>query len=169
MKKWLKLHPQIGKVPNNYKFAAVIFVTRAILIKDSCILAAQRPASMSLPFKWELPGGKMEEGEDLFTALNRETMEEFGLTVEVIEAQEPVDNFFRNKTYRMLPFTCTISAGKLQVFEHEQAVWQPLDKLFDLDWGTTERKILSTWLKKLKSEGKFDGRTEPYPESTVKA
>ena len=42
-----------------------IHVACAIIEKDGLILAAQRSATMSLPLKWEFPGGKMDAGEDL--------------------------------------------------------------------------------------------------------
>ena len=40
-----------------------IHVACAIIKKDGLILATQRSATMSLPLKWEFPGGKLETGE----------------------------------------------------------------------------------------------------------
>lgn len=125
----------------------MIFVTRGLIIQENALLAAQRPASMSLAFKWELPGGKMEANESPQSCLIRETEEELGLIVEVREALEPVDNFFRNKTYRMLPFECVVVSGELVLYEHEQAVWCPLEELFSLDWAPAEEKLLRAWVK----------------------
>lgn len=48
---------------------------------DGRILLAQRPADKIMPFLWELPGGKLEEGETPEEALCREIYEEVGATV----------------------------------------------------------------------------------------
>jgi len=40
-----------------------IHVTCAIIEKDGKVLSTQRSESMSLPLKWEFPGGKINDGE----------------------------------------------------------------------------------------------------------
>lgn len=40
-----------------------IQVTCAIVLKDGKVLAAQRSEAMSLPLKWEFPGGKKDPRE----------------------------------------------------------------------------------------------------------
>ena len=126
----------------------VINVTKGIFVKNGCVLAAQRPATMSLAFKWELPGGKVEEGEDPHTCLQRETMEELGLEVIVDEQLDPVDRFFNDKHYRMLPFSGEICEGAVMtVYEHEQALWIPIDELNTYDWAPAEQLILNNWIE----------------------
>lgn len=58
-------------------------VTAAILIKDNKILIGKRPAASRLPNMWELPGGKVENGETPEACLKREMAEEFGIAVAV--------------------------------------------------------------------------------------
>ena len=60
-------------------------VTAAILVKDDKILLAKRPANDRLPNKWELPGGKIEDGETPEVCLQRELFEEFGIKVKVAD------------------------------------------------------------------------------------
>ena len=56
-----------------------INVTCAIIERDGLVLAAQRSAVMSLPLKWEFPGGKIEKGESPAMAGLREVREECGI------------------------------------------------------------------------------------------
>ncbi|HEX5002722.1 MAG TPA: NUDIX domain-containing protein, partial [Bacteroidia bacterium] len=41
----------------------MLVVTCAIIELDHLVLCAKRGANMSLPGKWEFPGGKVEPGE----------------------------------------------------------------------------------------------------------
>lgn len=107
---------------------------------------------MSLPLKWEMPGGKPEAGEDLETCLLRETFEETRLHVRVVEQLPHVDREFRGKHYRIVPFICERIGGKMEVVEHKQAVWQPLENLFVLEWGPAEEKVLRQWADSLPIE-----------------
>ena len=54
------------------KLKKEINVVGAIIYSDNKILCAQRSENMSLPLKWEFPGGKIENGETEKDALIRE-------------------------------------------------------------------------------------------------
>ena len=58
-------------------------VCGAILMKDGKILGAQRNAGKYeyVSYKWEFPGGKLEEGENAKEALHRELIEEMDVHV----------------------------------------------------------------------------------------
>ncbi|WP_194384805.1 NUDIX domain-containing protein [Microbacterium luteum] len=51
-------------------------VVGAVIVRDGLILAARRTRPADLAGQWEFPGGKVEDGEDLPTALAREIREE---------------------------------------------------------------------------------------------
>lgn len=54
-------------------------VVAAIIERDWRLLICQRRRDMQFPLKWEFPGGKVERGESLQTALVRELREELGV------------------------------------------------------------------------------------------
>ena len=58
-------------------------MTCAVIEHNGLVLAAQRSATMSLPLKWEFPGGKIEPGETAEGCLKRELAEEFDAEVNI--------------------------------------------------------------------------------------
>ena len=61
----------------------VVLVNRALVQnKKKEVLLIQRSHNDSyMPGKWELPGGKLDTGQDISNALEREVLEETGLVV----------------------------------------------------------------------------------------
>jgi len=60
-------------------------VVVAVILQNSRVLLARRAIHKPQGGAWEFPGGKIETGEDPFTALKRECAEE--LAINVIEAK----------------------------------------------------------------------------------
>jgi 8-oxo-dGTP pyrophosphatase MutT (NUDIX family) len=66
-----------------------IFSTRVVVESDQGIAILQRAPTGEFKRAWELPGGKLEEGEDLFDGALRETWQELGIEVE-LASYEPI-------------------------------------------------------------------------------
>ncbi|WP_114639541.1 NUDIX domain-containing protein [Polynucleobacter necessarius] len=52
-----------------------------LLDKNGCFLLGQRPEGKPYAGYWEVPGGKIENGESVFEALRRELQEELGIDI----------------------------------------------------------------------------------------
>ena len=60
----------------------IIPVVMAVITKNNKILLGKRDAQKKfMPFSWAVPGGKVEPGEKIMSALRREIMEEIGIGV----------------------------------------------------------------------------------------
>ena len=105
----------------------IIKVVGAILIKEGRILCAQRGGEKSLPFLWEFPGGKIEQGESPHQALIRELSEELLIEVELDNDQIKIDgnmaiawsgalNFTVEKSTRSLIGSAVAGEGFVNVY-----------------------------------------------------
>lgn len=65
----------------------LVLVAAIALVRDSCVLLAERPAGKNLAGLWEFPGGKVEEGETPEACLIRECVEELGISLRAEDLQ----------------------------------------------------------------------------------
>jgi 8-oxo-dGTP diphosphatase len=122
-----------------------IHVACAIIERNGLVLAAQRSVSMSLPLKWEFPGGKIDPGESPEQCLKRELMEELGITIAVGPALKPATHSYPTFTVTLYPFICAIETGEITLHEHAAIAWLPPEELFSLDWAEADGPILAEY------------------------
>jgi len=90
----------------------------AVIVKDDRVVLVKRGAP-PLQGEWSLPGGVVEVGETLRAAVQREALEETGLTVQAGEVLEvldriiPGDNGKTQYHYVLIDFLCRITGGQL--------------------------------------------------------
>ncbi len=99
-------------------------VAAVILRPDGSFLLAQRPAGKAYAGYWEFPGGKVESGEDLRLALERELREEIGITVE--RAYPWITRCFDypHASVRLKFFRVSRWHGKPHGHENQELNWQ---------------------------------------------
>lgn len=124
-----------------------IQVACAIIENNGMILATQRSATMSLPLKWEFPGGKLEAGETAEACLIRELKEELGITVRVGQRLQPVTHSYPGFMVTLHPFRCNYPEGVLTLHEHSAACWLAPHALSDLDWAEADWPIINELTK----------------------
>lgn len=122
-----------------------IRVTCAIIEKDGKVLSTKRSESMSLPLKWEFPGGKINDGEQPEECLRRELREELSLGVAVGRALTPATHQYPTFTITLYPFICKITSGDIKLHEHKAFTWLPPGKLHELDWAEADLPVLEEY------------------------
>ena len=70
---------------NRSRPATSIEVSIGVIVRDSRIFIQKRPDSGLMPYLWEFPGGKINEGESPKKAVVREIEEELGIGVRPLE------------------------------------------------------------------------------------
>ncbi|WP_406173104.1 (deoxy)nucleoside triphosphate pyrophosphohydrolase [Streptomyces sp. NBC_00996] len=112
-----------------------IVVVGAALLSEGRLLSARRSAPPALAGRWELPGGKVEPGENPEHALVRELREELGVEAEPLE-RVPGEwtlkpgYVLRVWTARLLPG----SAEPRPLEDHDELRWLTPGEIWDVDW-----------------------------------
>jgi len=123
-----------------------IHVACALIERDGLVLSVQRSAAMSLPQKWEFPGGKIEPGEDAAGCLRREVREELGVEVEIGDSLPTTAHDYPAFSVVLYPQRCRIISGELTLHEHAAARWLSPADLFSVDWAAADLPVLEAWV-----------------------
>jgi 8-oxo-dGTP diphosphatase len=128
-----------------------IHVVCAVLEKNGLVLCAQRSENMTLPLKWEFPGGKIEPNEDEETALTREILEELNVSIEIMERMpQHVHAYTPEKEIRLIPYRCKlVSDAKLHAREHAELRWVSKSDLLSLDWAAADLPVVHDVMRML--------------------
>jgi 8-oxo-dGTP diphosphatase len=131
-------------------------VTAAILTNNNEILCMQRSNSKYeyIAYKFEFPGGKVEDFETYEEALSRELKEEMDLDISVSKEQ-----FYMTVTHEYLDFTitmhsylCQVKTRKFELKEHESFVWLKREDLMKLDWAPADIPIVEKLMEEVLNE-----------------
>jgi len=123
-----------------------ISVACALIERDGLVLAAQRSETMSMPLKWEFPGGKIHEGESPEACLVRELLEELNVTVAVKYQLKPITWDYGSFSVTLHPFVCEITEGDIILHEHKAIKWLAPAELPSLDWAEADFPVIYEYL-----------------------
>ena len=123
-----------------------IEVVAAIIYFEDKILCVQRPENKLtyISKKFEFPGGKVENGETLNSALYRELKEELNFTpISMGELYLTVNHQYPDFKLIMHVFKCISDKSEIQLNEHVSSLWLSLKNLKKLDWAAADIPIVN--------------------------
>jgi 8-oxo-dGTP diphosphatase len=101
------------------------------------ILCTQRSGSKYdyISYKWEFPGGKIEEGENDFQTLMRELQEELEIEVEIEDKFYQVEHTYKDFHLSMPVYKCKLLSETVKLVVHENIKWLKPSQMLTLDWA----------------------------------
>ena len=116
-----------------------LVVMAGAVLRDGVVLAARKDSGPEAG-KWELPGGKLEEGETEQQALTRELAEELGVRVRVgdrlgTDVELPDGMVLRTRL-------AELADGEPTPTEHSEVRWVSAMDLDALDWLPADRELV---------------------------
>ena len=134
----------------------IVQVTAAVLEKDGRIIIARRGTGDTLAGKWELPGGKVEDGESSEQCLARELQEEFNLTVSVHEYLGASTYRYDHMTIDLHVYRVRWVSGEPVALVHAEFRWAAPGELKHYEFAPADMPFV----RKLES-GEIDIRSTP--------
>jgi len=101
---------------------------------------------MSMPLKWEFPGGKLHNGESAEECLERELKEELGIRITIKHPLPAVFHRYDDFDIELIPFVCSFAGGNLVLHEHRALAWLSPQELNSLDWPAADIPVISSYL-----------------------
>ena len=113
-------------------------VVGAVILSKDQVLAARRGPSGSLPYMWEFPGGKVEDGESPQGALAREIREELLVDITVGKEIVSTTHAYEFGVVTLTTFYCGLRSGIPRLTEHVDMRWLRPDELFSVEWAPAD-------------------------------
>lgn len=115
-------------------------VVAGAVISGSALLVAQRQRPRELAGCWELPGGKVMDGETEADALARELAEELGLEADDVAVGERLgDDVPLNQTMTLRAYRVHLLRGEPHPHDHRALRWVTAADLHEVDWVPADR------------------------------
>jgi A/G-specific adenine glycosylase len=116
-------------------------VTAAVIRREGKYLLARRPQKGLLGGLWEFPGGKVEAGESLESALRREIREELGVAIRVGEPFGVYRHAYTHFRFTLHAFVCYLNGDEPRALEAGGLSWVSPSELSAYPMGKVDRQI----------------------------
>jgi mutator protein MutT len=118
-----------------------IVVVAAVIERDGRFLVTRRLEGTHLSGLWEFPGGKCEPGETLEACLQREILEELGVTAAVREEVVTTEHDYPERTVRLHFLQCDLDGDPRAVLGQEMR-WVTRTELRALPLPEADRALV---------------------------
>jgi 8-oxo-dGTP diphosphatase len=105
---------------------------------DKFLIGKRKEDNKNNPNMWELPGGKVEDGESPFEAINREWMEELNIRVKIYH-QIPQREMYDTMVY---PYILRYESGKAKKNDHSEIKFIDFSEIKDYLFTPISKEII---------------------------
>ncbi len=124
-----------------------IKVVAAVIVKENKILIARRKEGKHLEFKWEYPGGKVDNDENEKESLKRELKEELDISVSIDDyITESFYEYDKAKINLKAYFVKNYS-GTIKLTDHDKINWIKIDELNNYEFAPADIPINNYLIK----------------------
>ncbi|WP_062268885.1 Nudix family hydrolase [Endozoicomonas arenosclerae] len=141
----------------------VVHVAVAVIRgEDGRILIARRPDDKHMGGYWEFPGGKVEEGESITSALNRELKEELDIEAGHFQKLISIRHDYPDKSVFLDTWWAEDINGEPRGNEGQEIRWVELKELTELEFPPANGPIITAALlpNRYMVTGQFDSAAE---------
>lgn len=128
----------------------VVHVAVGVIYKDQQLFICKRPDDKHQGGLWEFPGGKVEQAESVFAALQRELLEEVNLTVNGSKELMVIEHDYGDKCVRLDVHIVDDFTGVAHGAEGQQGKWVALSELDDYSFPAANVEIIEKIKQKYK-------------------
>ena len=96
-------------------------------------------------YKWEFPGGKVEEGETQKQTLTRELHEELDIDVKIGNFFYQVEHDYPDFHLSMAVYECTLVSKEMKMNVHKGLKWLEPKELMKLDWAAADIPVAKAY------------------------
>ena len=118
-----------------------IKVVAAIIKQEDKILIARRKKGKHLEFKWEYPGGKLENNEEENDALKRELKEEF--SIEATIGRYLTESFYEygSVNINLKAYLVESFSGDFRLIDHDKIEWIKIEEIKKYEFAPADIQI----------------------------
>lgn len=113
-------------------------VAAIIKNENNEILCALRSPDMKSPNLWEFPGGKIEQGESIKEAIEREILEELNCKIKFINIHNENIHEYDDFIVNLITTNCELITGHPTASEHAALLWLKAESLLSLKWAPAD-------------------------------
>jgi 8-oxo-dGTP diphosphatase len=131
-----------------------VLVTAALIKSGNKILIAQRnPDAKNQPNKWEMPGGKVELGEDPKDTIVREIKEELDMDVSVVSLFDAFSHVYERPDgvlhVVVLAYICTSNSETFNLIDAQDAKWVTMSDLSQFEYVPGDPEVINKFFEEV--------------------
>lgn len=119
-----------------------------VVEKDGKVLITQRKYDDHLGGVWEFPGGKKRPEEDDQACVERELLEELGITVKAASHLETIRYAYPDRRLELRFYSCALVGGEPQSLEVQDFRWVKPSELIYYQFPKADRDLVERLAKR---------------------